>query len=82
MDPKLEVKQQTSLFSQAPPEALRRGLVARISGFHPEGPGSIPGVGTSFLPFFHLTSRQAKDASLLPSPKGKQQQVQRFNFSI
>ena len=22
-----------------------RGLVARISGFHPEGPGSIPGVG-------------------------------------
>ena len=24
------------------------GLVARISGFHPEGPGSIPGMGTTF----------------------------------
>ena len=22
------------------------GLVVRISGFHPDGPGSIPGVGT------------------------------------
>ena len=25
------------------------GLVARISGFHPGGPGSIPGVGTLYL---------------------------------
>ena len=24
------------------------GLVARISGFHPEGPGSIPGMGNIF----------------------------------
>ena len=24
------------------------GLVVRISGFHPEGPGSIPGVGILF----------------------------------
>ncbi|KNC21678.1 hypothetical protein FF38_09793 [Lucilia cuprina] len=24
------------------------GLVARISGFHPEGPGSIPGMGRFF----------------------------------
>ena len=33
------------------------GLVVRISGFHPDGPGSIPGVGTyhffsSSSPFF------------------------------
>ena len=26
--------------------------MVRISGFHPEGPGSIPGVGTSFFFFF------------------------------
>ena len=25
-----------------------RGLTARISGFHPGGPGSTPGVGTLF----------------------------------
>ena len=25
------------------------GLVARIAGFHPAGPGSIPGMGKSFL---------------------------------
>ena len=30
------------------PLAFPRGLVARISGFHPEGPGSIPGAGESF----------------------------------
>ena len=28
---------------------LRRGLVVRIPGFHPGGPGSIPGAGTHFL---------------------------------
>ena len=27
---------------------LPYGLVARISGFHPEGPGSIPGMGNFF----------------------------------
>ena len=27
---------------------IPRGLTARISGFHPEGPGSTPGVGMSF----------------------------------
>ena len=26
------------------------GLVVRIPGFHPGGPGSIPGVGTLFYP--------------------------------
>ena len=28
---------------------IPRGLTARISGFHPEGPGSTPGVGSTFL---------------------------------
>ena len=30
------------------------GLVVRISGFHPEGPGSIPGVGIPFWIFLFL----------------------------
>ena len=28
---------------------IPRGLMARIPGFHPGGPGSIPGVGKLFL---------------------------------
>ena len=28
------------------------GLVVRIPGFHPGGPGSIPGVGITFLLFY------------------------------
>ena len=31
-----------------------RGLTARISGFHPGGPGSTPGVGSPFLFFRYL----------------------------
>ena len=33
-----------------------RGLTARISGFHPEGPGSTPGVGTfsTYVPLDHF----------------------------
>ena len=31
-----------------------RGLTARISGFHPGGPGSTPGVGKLFLFFLHF----------------------------
>ena len=27
---------------------IPRGLMARIAGFHPAGPGSIPGVGDEF----------------------------------
>ena len=30
-------------------EGLPYGLVVRIPGFHPGGPGSIPGVGTLFF---------------------------------
>ena len=29
--------------------SIRYGLVVRISGSHPDGPGSIPGIGNSFL---------------------------------
>ena len=28
---------------------IPRGLIARIAGFHPEAPGSIPGVGDQFF---------------------------------
>ena len=31
--------------------SIPRGLMARIPGFHPGGPGSIPGVGDIF---FHV----------------------------
>ena len=36
--------------------SIPHGLMARILGFHPRGPGSIPGVGEHFLPptFFHF----------------------------
>ena len=39
--------------------AFPRGLTARISGFHPGGPGSTPGVGILFCPVqieFHLAT--------------------------
>ena len=35
--------------------AIPRGLTARISGFHPGGPGSTPGVGNLFCDFPCLT---------------------------
>ena len=35
--------------------AIPRGLTARISGFHPGGPGSTPGVGNDFMKkFWHV----------------------------
>ena len=37
--------------------SMLRGLVARIAGFHPAGPGSIPGVGELFLNFFSRVKR-------------------------
>ena len=37
---------------------LPYGLVVRISGFHPDGPGSIPGVGS----FGALSSVEDVDA--------------------
>ena len=35
----------------APTYVIPCGLVVRISGFHPGGPGSIPGMGTFFRDF-------------------------------
>ena len=29
--------------------SIRYGLVARIPGFHPGGPGSIPGIGANLF---------------------------------
>ena len=40
-----------SLFTSLP-----CGLVVRIPGFHPGGPGSIPGMGTFFLHFWGFFS--------------------------
>ena len=37
--------------------SMHRGLGARIAGFHPAGPGSIPGVGELFLKFFSRVKR-------------------------
>ena len=36
--------------------AIPFGLVVRIPGFHPGGPGSIPGVGSYLFLFFFLVS--------------------------
>ena len=36
--------------------AIPRGLTARISGFHPGGPGSTPGVGKYFDIFWSTAS--------------------------
>ena len=36
---------------------IPRGLTARISGFHPGGPGSTPGVGKLFSFFDILATR-------------------------
>ena len=33
--------------------SIPHGLMARIPGSHPGGPGSIPGVGNIFIPFFN-----------------------------
>ena len=42
------------------------GLVVRISGFHPDGPGSIPGVGTPHPFFFQLCHAIIMVSLLLP----------------
>ena len=38
-----------SIISYGLPHGLPYGLAVRISGFHPGGPGSTPGMGTYFL---------------------------------
>ena len=54
---KNEITNSYSFFQEIP-----RGLMARILGFHPRGPGSIPGVGeinfiffTSLFPIYILS---------------------------
>ena len=54
---KLNDFSNTQVFSQDIP----RGLMARIAGFHPAGPGSIPGVWELiFMLFFNVSSIELK----------------------
>ena len=41
------IKQNTECFGRT--YIFRCGLVVRIPGFHPGGPGSIPGIGTTLF---------------------------------
>ena len=44
--------------SVIPASQVRCGLVVRIPGFHPGGPGSIPGTGIfSFIHYFYVGFR-------------------------
>ena len=59
MEPKTEFSLDFTLAAALPktlPQltSLRYGLVVRIAGSHPAGPGSIPGTGTPFLHIFWL----------------------------
>ena len=57
---------------------LPRGLAVRISGFHPGGPGSIPGVGTKFFsfPLFISSIKQQMFASTRKIAKKYLQKLQ------
>ena len=53
------------------PQEVPRGLMARIAGFHPAGPGSIPGVGdlifsTFFLIFVTSIAKKRRPRDFLP----------------
>ena len=59
MEPKTEFSLDFTLAAALPktlPQliSLRYGLVVRIAGSHPAGPGSIPGTGTPFCIFSGL----------------------------
>ena len=59
MEPKTEFSLDFTLAAALPktlPQliSLRYGLVVRIAGSHPAGPGSIPGTGTPFCTFSGL----------------------------
>ena len=50
---------------------LRYGLVVRIAGSHPAGPGSIPGTGTLFFNFLvGIKKNFLKNASIRWASKG------------
>ena len=46
---KTKLKLNLICFKKTKSMRIPRGLMARILGFHPRGPGSIPGVGDYFL---------------------------------
>ena len=43
-----------TIFGYVSVSCLPYGLVVRISGSHPEGPGSIPGMGSEYCPLLFL----------------------------
>ena len=45
--------------------AIPCGLVARISGSHPGGPGSIPGMGEIFLVKFTYANKHLTDTNFI-----------------
>ena len=44
-----ELSRDTFVIDSTPYYPVSLGLMARILGFHPRGPGSIPGVGEHFF---------------------------------
>ena len=58
---------------------LPYGLVVRIPGFHPGGPGSIPGVGTSI--FVQFDNYIPKNSKLAPVRKGSTNERKTINLS-
>ena len=53
-------------------QPIPHGLMARILGFHPRGPGSIPGVGEHlFLKLFCVTVNMVKNVCKLVLEKRK-----------
>ena len=61
-DRKLQIYIKLNYFNSNKPfsQEVPRGLMARIAGFHPAGPGSIPGVGELFFFLFEEQSRKKK----------------------
>ena len=57
-------RRRSPVRSRAKTYTIPCGLVARIAGFHPAGPGSIPGMGNNFfessISFFQVQSQSTK----------------------
>ena len=58
----LEINDESNEYQCVIIHQIRHGLVARIAGSHPAGPGSTPGVGTLFPR--GLTARISSSLSL------------------